>query len=154
MPERWERVKEYPNHTVSPQSHLFSIEEVFQPPKGDPVQMFIDFDKLNPHVFLEILRLADDLQYGPIGMRSIIERMRYDYQIITKGDTFKLNNNYNAIWARKLCAFRPSVYPRIELRTSPHFKALCERPNAPEWCRAFHKVEAAFRKPSAGGATQ
>lgn len=63
------------------------------------------YDKANPEVWTQFQLFALDLfMVGRkrAGAKMIMERIRWDTIIKGKGDTFKINNNYAAYYARKL----------------------------------------------------
>lgn len=64
----------------------------------------------NPHVYENFKTYARQvLSNGRIkfGAKAIIERLRWHYAFETRGDVFKLNNNYTAFYVRKLINERP-----------------------------------------------
>lgn len=68
------------------------------------------FHQANPHVAdaLEILA-AQWLAAGhrKVGMKALVERLRWESGIRTRGDGYVLNNSYTAFYARLLIARRP-----------------------------------------------
>lgn len=70
-------------------------------------EAFKRFDKMNPHVFrllrdeaIAIKRAAPGLKH--IGIDFLFARLRWFYLMHTGGDTFKMNNNYQPFYNRKL----------------------------------------------------
>ena len=66
---------------------------------------FKQFDSSNPHVYETFKRFAYEvLDSGrkKYSANGIFERMRWHTEIETRGDPFKLSNNYRAYYARKL----------------------------------------------------
>ena len=69
------------------------------------------FHPLNPHVFRTFKELARQMKATGrtrYSGRNISEKMRWDYNLATAGNDFKLNNNFVAIYVR-LLIFR---YPK------------------------------------------
>lgn len=65
---------------------------------------FDRFDQENPHVYTLFKHYT--LQALKAGMQKIavalvIERIRWETSVMTKGDQFKINNNHRAYYARK-----------------------------------------------------
>ena len=85
-------------------------------------ERFESFHKLNPHVFTALRHLALEAinagrkQYGIAGLFEI---MRWNYMIETHGDEFKLNNDYRALYARKLMVDVPELSGFFKIRTRP-----------------------------------
>lgn len=68
-------------------------------------QAFDDFDAKNPQVY-RLFKLyahqARDAGHRHFGAAAIFERIRWHVAVETRGDDFKLNNNYRAFYARKM----------------------------------------------------
>lgn len=65
------------------------------------------FHANNPKVFDLYVRFAQEAKskgYKRFGIASITERVRWEIDINTVGDKFKINNNHRAFYARKLNA--------------------------------------------------
>lgn len=82
---------------------------------------FCTFHRTNPHVYLELERLALDLwrlrHPVRIGIKMLWETMRYNMALRTETtDGFKLNNNFHALYARLLIQQQPELGGVIELR--------------------------------------
>lgn len=98
---------------------------LFNRPLNDRVEgktideRFASFHKLNPHVFAAIVDLAlraknaGRKQYGIAGLFEI---MRWNYTLETHGDDFKLNNDYKALYARKVMAEVPELAGFFKVR--------------------------------------
>jgi hypothetical protein len=72
--------------------------------KGSTSERFRAFDKANPGVYRLIIKIALDLKaagFKRAGMKLIFERIRWLYSIQTRGESYKLNNNDTAFYARK-----------------------------------------------------
>lgn len=75
----------------------------------------------NPHVYATLKRFAlEAVQAGRthIGIAMLYERMRWFTLVEAKQDTFKVNNNWRAFYARKLMAEEPALAGLFETRTS------------------------------------
>jgi hypothetical protein len=78
------------------------------------------FHENNPHVYrnLRALALGMRRQRGKkrVGIKMLYEVLRYQYDIQTAGEEFKLNNNYTAYYARLLMAQEPELAGLFEVR--------------------------------------
>jgi hypothetical protein len=88
--------------------------------KGELERQFEAFHRLNPHVYEAIVEIALDLKKGrgfwKGGMKMIFERLRWLYAIQTRGEEYKLNNNYTAFYARVVMATVPELDGFFETR--------------------------------------
>ncbi len=73
---------------------------------------FQAFDKENPHVFQEIVKITNQVRERRAhwGMQALFERLRWISEFQTLGDPFKMNNNHGPFYVRKLEA----VYPELK----------------------------------------
>lgn len=75
-------------------------------------QAFDEFDRTNPQVY-EMLRHyaleAFNAGITRLGIGMLFERARWEARLATRGDTFQLNNNYRAFYARKLMQDVPQL---------------------------------------------
>jgi hypothetical protein len=70
-------------------------------------ERFERFDRENPQVYEAMVQKAEQLRaFGHYGIGAIFEDIRYDYRTKndSRGEKFKLNNNYRSRYARKLMA--------------------------------------------------
>lgn len=95
------------------QVSLFDLLGADAPPLREPdygdaqttEERFAAFHAANPHVYASLRDMALTLkaqgtrQYG---MKALFEVLRFNNALRTNGDAFKLNNNYTALYARKL----------------------------------------------------
>lgn len=67
-------------------------------------ERFEEFHRNNPQVFDLFRRFAEQalLAGQRVGAKAIFERMRWETAIVTRGDTYSLNNSYTALYARLL----------------------------------------------------
>lgn len=87
-------------------------------------EQFAAFHAANPWVADALERLTDDyLMTGHrrVGMKMLVEVLRWQYDRQTTGDPFKVNNNYTSRYARLLVSRRPEwgdVFQTRELRSA------------------------------------
>lgn len=82
-------------------------------------RQFVEFHRENPQVYDEVKRRALELYRAGarrVGVALIFEAMRYDHLIRTRGEKFKMNNNYRALYARLLLAELPMLDGVVETR--------------------------------------
>ena len=105
--------------TAAPQLELFPIVEPTYDEEMSLRDRFDAFNAQNPHVAdaLEILA-AQWLAAGnrKVGMKALVERLRWESGIRTQGDGYVLNNSYTAFYARLLIARRPEWADAISTR--------------------------------------
>ena len=109
---------------ASAQLHLFPehIAPTVRPAvdQGASIEeRFEAFHRANPHVYEALKRLALQLRRNGrrrFGMKALFEYLRFSYALQTVGDDFKLNNNYTALYARKLMDEVPELRGFFELR--------------------------------------
>jgi hypothetical protein len=72
-------------------------------PKNVLEAKFWAFHEINPKVYLLFSKFAVEAAQanrGTFGVSAIFERMRWFTNIETRGEEFKLNNNYSAYYGR------------------------------------------------------
>jgi hypothetical protein len=83
------------------------------PPSGKTIeQAFLEFHRLNPHVYDELVRLTWELKHRGIervGIKMLFEVLRWQHALRTRGDDFKLNNNYHSYYARLIMLNEPGL---------------------------------------------
>lgn len=80
---------------------------------------FEKFHAENPHVYLELRDLALEVKRAGCNHYAICELfgvLRYQRILNTTGDDFKLNNNYRALYARRLMRQEPELKGFFETR--------------------------------------
>jgi hypothetical protein len=80
---------------------------------------FIQFHLKNQHVYAALEELALRAQKAGVtklGIGALAETLRYSAALQTKGDAYKLNNNFRALYARMLIRNHPELRGLIELR--------------------------------------
>ena len=87
----------------------------------DPIEeKFEAFHAENPEVYAELVRLARRVRGAGrtrYGIATLFEVMRYRRDIQTSGDVFKLNNNFRALYARKIMEENPELNGLFATRT-------------------------------------
>jgi len=82
-------------------------------------EAFLRFHAENPQVYSSLadmsLRLVRAGQKR-LSINMLFEVLRYRTILRTRGDQFKLNNNYRAEYARKLMRENPELYGQFEIR--------------------------------------
>ena len=100
------------------QLDLFSTDEI--PTSAvTPAERFWQFHQQNPRVYVELKQLALELvEHGRthIGIAMIYEVLRWQVALRTKGDPYRLNNDYRAYYARLLMERNPEWEGLFELR--------------------------------------
>ncbi|WP_263730004.1 hypothetical protein [Cellulomonas sp. SG140] len=79
---------------------------------------FERFDRENPKVYERLVELAIEwLATRPrVGVKMLWEVLRWETSLRTAGDEFKLNNNFQSRYARKLLADFPEWEGRVMTR--------------------------------------
>jgi hypothetical protein len=96
------------------------LPATLRPAAGETMaERFVEFHRLNPQVYVAIVDIARDLValgFAKCGMKMIFERLRWLSAIETKGDEFKLNNNYTSFYARLVMEAEPDLAGFFETR--------------------------------------
>lgn len=82
---------------------------------------FALFHAANPHVYDHLVRLARQGKRSGaarLGIGQLFEVLRWRYMLATRGDEFKLNNDYRAPYARLIMEREPDLDGVFELRRS------------------------------------
>ena len=83
------------------------------------MQRFKDFHRANPHVYHQFRQLALDMRAtgrARYSARTIMEVLRWHYDIKTTGDVFEINDNFTPIYVRLLIYNHPEFTDFFELR--------------------------------------
>lgn len=86
-------------------------------------RQFLRFHELNPHVYSTIVEISLGLQKHGLkrtGISMVFERMRWMWAMQTRGDDYKLNNNYRAFYARMVMDEHPKLQGFFETRVQKH----------------------------------
>jgi hypothetical protein len=84
------------------------------------LERFKEWHRANPHVYREFVRLANQMKgtgRKRYSARTIMEVLRWHYDIKTTGDVFELNDNFTPIYVRMLIHNYPEFDGFFELRT-------------------------------------
>jgi hypothetical protein len=83
-------------------------------------QRFEVFHECNPQVYQALRQMALGMRKRGrkhYGMKGLFEKLRFDHAMQTVGDeSFKLNNNYTALYARLLMESEPQLAGFFETR--------------------------------------
>lgn len=100
---------------------LFALPPFVTVPAGAPLQQrFEAFHTLNPKVYDALRGMAVSMRRRGMrrySIKALWEVLRFQ-AIATHGDEFKLNNDYTALYARKLMAEVPELAGFFETRRS------------------------------------
>jgi hypothetical protein len=80
---------------------------------------FAEFHAANPHVYDELVMLARRARRAGttrLGIGMLFEVLRWRHALRTRGDDFKLNNNYRSRYARMLMDREPDLNGVFEIR--------------------------------------
>ena len=90
------------------------------PPAGKTIeQAFLDFHRLNPHVYEELVELTWELSrkgVQRVGIKMLFEVLRWKHLLHTSGDTFKLNNSFHSYYSRLIMLNEPGLNGIFETR--------------------------------------
>ena len=98
---------------------LSPLTEPDYSPEATLAERFAEFHRSNPHVADALERLAEQwLAAGnrKVGMKALVERLRWESGIRTAGGSYLINNSHVAFYARLLIARRPEWADCIETR--------------------------------------
>ena len=81
-------------------------------------ERFAAFHAANPHVADALEALAAEwlAHHRKVGVKALVERLRWESGIQTHGDAYRINNVFTAHYARLLIDRRPEWADRIETR--------------------------------------
>lgn len=81
---------------------------------------FDEFDMNNPKIWELLVRFSHEAKNAgveSIGVKLLVERIRWEIQIETKSsDNYKINNNHSAFYARKLMNEYPELNGLFKIR--------------------------------------
>lgn len=104
------------------QLSLFAARPMTEPDYTDCAtiaERFERFHERNPQVYAALRQMALELRrrgHRQYGIKALFEVLRFNSAMQTHGDTFKLNNNYTALYARLLMDQEPELDGFFELR--------------------------------------
>ena len=92
----------------------------FSPQRKTIEERFEEFHRENPHIFDELLFMALRLRHRGrkrYGIATLFEVLRYKRDIESTGSSgFKLNNDFRALYARRLMDSEPKLRGFFETR--------------------------------------
>lgn len=80
---------------------------------------FAAYNRENPQVYAALRKFALEAKRAGrerMGMKALFERVRWFTQVEAQGDSFSLNNNYTAFYARMLMDLEPELAGFFETR--------------------------------------
>ena len=98
---------------------LFPIVEPTYDEEMSLADRFAAFNTANPHVADALEILADQwlaAGHRKVGMKALVERLRWESGIRTQGSAYRINNSHVAFYARLLIERRPEWAECIQTR--------------------------------------
>lgn len=96
------------------------IDELFKDYPPVVLRRFKEWHFKNPHIYQHFKRLARQMLAtgrDRYSARTIVEVMRWHYDLKTRGDVFEINGDFVPIYARLLIYNHPEFSDFFELRT-------------------------------------
>lgn len=90
-----------------------------KPARPSLAQRFAAFHSANPHVYallVELARAAKAAGKQRLGMKALWERCRWELEVATRGDDFRLNNDHTSFYSRLLMGNEPDLAGFFEIR--------------------------------------
>lgn len=87
--------------------------------KPSIMDKFEKFHRENPHIYAALRLMSIQLEEAGFqrwSMKGLFEALRYQQALKTRGESFKLNNNYTALYARLLMDNEPRLEGFFEIR--------------------------------------
>ena len=85
----------------------------------NPEERFIAFHLANPHVLLALHQMARGMKaqgFKTGAIKLLLERLRWLWAMQTKGEAYKINNNYAPFYARVLMEYDPILADFFKVR--------------------------------------
>lgn len=84
-------------------------------------QKFREFDQAHPEVYEQLVALARQwvsVGHAKLGIATLFEKLRWEWHVsgLRDADGYKLNNNFRALYARKIMALNPDLDGLFEIR--------------------------------------
>lgn len=104
------------------QTTLFELQPTTQPKcarEATIQERFESFHRANPHVYAALRSLALQMLNNGVrqyGIKGLFEILRWQFALQTKGEPFKLCNDYTSRYARLLVKNNPELEGFFELR--------------------------------------
>lgn len=87
--------------------------------RGSIQEQFEEFHRLNPHVYRLLRRMAREYRDAGnrhCGMKALWETLRFNSGVQTRGNGYKLDNNFTSRYARLLMEQEPDLAGFFETR--------------------------------------
>lgn len=110
---------------IDTQMNLFGVERLIDPDVADDATLeerFEAFHEANPQVFRLIVDKALRARRSGVrrwSMNGIFEVIRWETNVQSRGDGWKLNNSYRALYARLAMEKEPELEGFFETRIRP-----------------------------------
>lgn len=93
----------------------------FDEPTDRILVAFREYHAEHPHVYRKLVRLAREWRshgHARLGIATLFEKLRWEWHVggLEDQDGYKLNNNYRALYARKIMEEQPDLDGLFELR--------------------------------------
>jgi hypothetical protein len=112
-----------PHLRMQREEHRLPDPPAIVPPTDKLAAQFKRFHEANPQVYRALADKAEQLlREGRtrIGIAELVEELRYDHRIGTRGEPFKINNNHRAFYSDMLMERIPALRDLIETRVRTH----------------------------------
>jgi hypothetical protein len=96
--------------------------EIFEDLQPHIIAKFKRFHSENPHIYALFKRFCLDLKQAgqtQYGSKAVMERIRWHVLVETRGEDFKINNNYTRCYTRLLILDEPEFSDFFQTRKSP-----------------------------------
>lgn len=110
------------NATLQP-TLLEGLQQTTQPQVSKEAtiqERFEAFHRANPHVYAALRSLALQMLGNGVrqyGIKGLFERLRWEFSLATKGEPFRLSNDFSSRYARLLIERNPELEGFFELRS-------------------------------------
>ena len=99
------------------------IDEEFSHYPDETLERFKEFHSQNPDVYQGFKNLAFEMKNTGrtrYSAQAIIYVLRWESDLKTTGDVFKINNDFTSIYSRLMCHHYPEFRNFFELRVMPN----------------------------------
>lgn len=121
--QEWMTMKEYrERYLKKPEVEQLELFPNLPVVSGNSIdEQFMEFHVANPHVYRNLVRLAREAKSQgckKIGMKFLIERLRWEYIVKTNhaASEYAINNNYTSRYARMIMDTCPDLQGFFETR--------------------------------------
>jgi hypothetical protein len=94
-------------------------DDLFAGYPAEVLHRFNEWHQANPHIYRHFKQLATQMRAAGrerYSARTIMEVMRWHYDLKTVGDVFEINDNFTPIYVRLLIHYHPEFSGFFELR--------------------------------------